>query len=176
MLYQMKKNFWSLLGNFSVKDEFGEIAFRIERCWGFNKYSFIDETGREQVVLKQKIWSLQKTFEIFANGQFYARFTRPFFTFYNNYSVALYDGNDLRVEGDFFGCEYNIYRVRGGGSASVSKRWFTLVDTYGIDIDVNEDRALILACVLAIDLCHTRSNEGDGWKLIGGLLDIFFRS
>src|SRR5689334_8401985 len=169
MLYQMKRNFWSMLGNFHVQDEFGDTAFQIQRQWGFNKYSLIDETGREQVMLKQNIWAWRKTFEIYANGQFYARFTKPFFAFYDNYTVELYDGNLLQIDGDFFDCEYNIYRVNSGGSASVSKRWFSLTDTYGIEINPNEDQALILACVLAIALSHSRNDEGGGWNLVGGI-------
>ena len=42
--------------------------------------------------------------------------------------------------------------------ATVSKRWFSWSDTYGIDIAEGEDDVLILASAVVIDqICH----EGD---------------
>jgi uncharacterized protein YxjI len=39
--------------------------------------------------------------------------------------------------------------------ASVSKRWFTLRDTYGIDIEDTEDAVLVLASAVVVDMaCH----------------------
>lgn len=35
--------------------------------------------------------------------------------------------------------------------AQVSKRWFTIRDTYGIDVASGEDDALILAVAVALD-------------------------
>ncbi|MGB8356173.1 MAG: hypothetical protein WCD79_19910 [Chthoniobacteraceae bacterium] len=40
-------------------------------------------------------------------------------------------------------------------TAEVSKRWFALTDTYGVDIAENEDDLLILASTVVIDMvCH----------------------
>jgi uncharacterized protein YxjI len=37
----------------------------------------------------------------------------------------------------------------------VSKKWFSLADTYGVEVDTSEDHVLILACAVVIDLvCH----------------------
>ena len=35
--------------------------------------------------------------------------------------------------------------------AGVSKRWFSLTDTYGIEVGTGEDDALMLAIAVAID-------------------------
>ncbi len=53
------------------------------------------------------------------------------------------EGEDLRVKGDLLDHEYEIRRD-GRTVASVSKKWFTLTDTYGITVDAGEDEGLIL--------------------------------
>jgi uncharacterized protein YxjI len=43
--------------------------------------------------------------------------------------------------------------------ATVSKQWFSLTDTYGVDIAPGEDDVLILSSVLALDLAEDRERE-----------------
>jgi uncharacterized protein YxjI len=41
--------------------------------------------------------------------------------------------------------------------AEVSKKWFTLRDTYAVEIEDGEDDVLILAAAVVIDqICHDR--------------------
>ena len=58
--------------------------------------------------------------------------------------------DDLEAVGDLFHHEYNIHR-RGRSVAQVSKRWLTLTDSYGIEIDEDEDQILLLASAVVID-------------------------
>jgi uncharacterized protein YxjI len=62
--------------------------------------------------------------------------------------------DDLEAEGDFLDHEYSF--TRGGRLvATVSKRWFSWTDTYGIDITSGEDDVLILASAVVVDMaCH----------------------
>jgi uncharacterized protein YxjI len=59
--------------------------------------------------------------------------------------------DDLEARGDFLDHEY-VFERSGREVARVSKRWFSIADTYGIDIDPEQDDALILACAVVIDL------------------------
>jgi uncharacterized protein YxjI len=54
------------------------------------------------------------------------------------------------------GPSYEISRTRGNKTAAqVSKRWFSLRDTYGVDVAEGEDDVLILASTVVIDMvCH----------------------
>jgi len=63
--------------------------------------------------------------------------------------------DDLESEGDFLDHEYTF--TRGGRVvATVSKRWFTFADTYGIEIEDGEDPVLILASAVVVDMvCHS---------------------
>ena len=44
--------------------------------------------------------------------------------------------------------------------ATVSKRWISITETYGVDIAAGEDELVILASVLAIDLAEDRERVG----------------
>jgi uncharacterized protein YxjI len=64
--------------------------------------------------------------------------------------VKISDGPDLEVQGDLLAHEYRI----GDGKhkvAKVSKKWFRIKDTYGVQIEPNQDDAVILAVTVAID-------------------------
>jgi uncharacterized protein YxjI len=43
--------------------------------------------------------------------------------------------------------------------ATVSKRWLSLTDTYGVDIASGEDDLLILTSVLALDLAEDQERR-----------------
>jgi uncharacterized protein YxjI len=65
------------------------------------------------------------------------------------------------MTGDLFEHEYTIRR---GDQvvATVSKRWLSLTDTYGVDIAPGEDDVLILASVLALDLAEDQERRARG--------------
>ena len=63
--------------------------------------------------------------------------------------------DDLEAQGSFLDHEYTITRS-GHAAATVSKRWFSWTDTYGIEIGDGEDDVLVLATAVVVDLvCHS---------------------
>jgi uncharacterized protein YxjI len=57
---------------------------------------------------------------------------------------------DLDAKGNIVDHEYTI--ERGGDKvAEVSKRWFRVRDTYGIQVSPGQDDALVLAVAVCID-------------------------
>ncbi len=67
---------------------------------------------------------------------------------------------DLAGNEALFEHEYTISRA-GQVVAVVSKQWFSLTETYGVDIAPGQDDPLILACVLALDLAEDREHLHD---------------
>jgi len=68
----------------------------------------------------------------------------------DRFSISVDDGEDMEAKGNVVNHEYKI--ERGGDKvAEVSKRWFRIRDTYGIEIAPGEDDALILALTVCID-------------------------
>ena len=60
------------------------------------------------------------------------------------------DGKNLKAHGNIVDHEYEIEQD-GDKVAEVSKKWFRLRDTYGVDIRADVDPALILSITVAID-------------------------
>ena len=58
---------------------------------------------------------------------------------------------DLDVQGDILDHEYKI-KQGWNKIAEVSKKWFRLMDTYGVEIDPGQNDILTLAIAVAIDM------------------------
>jgi len=66
------------------------------------------------------------------------------------WEVKVEDGPDLRVQGNIVDHEYTIERD-GQPVAEVSKRWFRVRDSYGVEVAPGENDILILATAAVID-------------------------
>jgi len=74
------------------------------------------------------------------------------------FTVDVPGPDDLIAEGNFWENEYT-FRRHGRQIASVSREYFTLTDTYGIDVPHGEDPVLIIASTVVIDLCCHNKND-----------------
>ena len=61
------------------------------------------------------------------------------------------DGPDLDVQGNILDHEYTIEEGRTK-VAEVSKKWFRLRDTYGVEIAPGQNDVLILAITVCVDM------------------------
>lgn len=79
----------------------------------------------------------------------------------DKWDVKVKDGPDLDVQGNIFDLEYKIKQGRKK-VAEVSKKWFRLTDTYGVEIDGGQNDILILAIAVAIDMmAHDEDEKKD---------------
>ena len=69
--------------------------------------------------------------------------------------VDVDDGDDLKVHGNVVDHEYEIERD-GDTVATISKKWFRVRDSYGVDVAADADIPLILAITVAIDSLTSR--------------------
>ena len=85
------------------------------------------------------------------DGQRVATVKKKMFTpFRERFSIEVEAGEDMEAKGNIVDHEYKIERG-GNRVAEVSKRWFRVRDTYGIEIAPGEDDALIIALTVCID-------------------------
>lgn len=73
----------------------------------------------------------------------------------DRWTVALAAGGEWSVQGNIVDHEYSIDGP-GGSVASVSKKWFRVRDTYGVEIMPGNDDALVLAVTVVLDAMTTR--------------------
>ena len=143
--------------DFAIKNEAGEDVFFVDgKAFSLGeKLSFQDMQKNELAFIRQKLLSWGPTYEITRNGELAAIVKKHLFTLMRcKFTVDVPGPDDLEAEGSFIDMEYKFSR---GGQvvAEVSKRWFTLADTYGVDVPDGEDEVLILASTVVIDMvCH----------------------
>jgi len=153
--YVLKQDWFSIGGDYTIRDEAQRDAFIVDgHAFSFgNKLSFQDPQGRELAFIAQKLLSWGPTYEITMDDRVLAVVKKTLFTFFRcEFTVDVPGPDDLVAEGDFWEHEYAFAR-HGRTVATVSKRWFSWTDTYGIDVAPGEDDVLILASAVVIDLC-----------------------
>jgi uncharacterized protein YxjI len=83
---------------------------------------------------------------------------RFFSPFGDRYTIDVPGPDDLEIQGDLLDHEFTV--TRGGQTvATVSKRWFSMTATYGVDIVPGQNDLVILASVLAVDLAEDRERR-----------------
>jgi uncharacterized protein YxjI len=157
MRYLMKQKIFAWGDDFTIKDDAGNDAFFVDgRAFSIgNKLSFQDMSGHELAFIRQKLLSWGPSYEISRNGELVATVTKKLFTLFRcRFSVDVPGPDDLEAQGSFIDYDYKF--TRGNKTAAeVSKRWFSLRDTYGVDIADGEDDVLLLASTVVIDMvCH----------------------
>jgi uncharacterized protein YxjI len=162
MRYLMKQQFFSWGNDFTIQDASGNDAFVVDgKVFSVGaQLSFKDLAGNELVHIKQRLLSWGPTYEIYKGDQVQAVIKKSVFTLFTcKFTVDVPGPDDLEAKGDFLDIEYEIHRG-ARQVASVSKRWFSLSDTYGVDIADGEDDVLILASAVVIDMaCHEHGKE-----------------
>jgi uncharacterized protein YxjI len=66
----------------------------------------------------------------------------------------------LEAQDNFTDHRYT-FTHRGQVVAEVSESWFTIADTYGVDIAPGQDDVLILACTVVIERCQEKKRVDD---------------
>jgi uncharacterized protein YxjI len=153
--YVMKQDWWCWGNDYTVRDAGGRDVFRVDgKVFTIGeKLSLDDLSGRELAFISQKLLSWGPTYEIWTGGRLAAVVKKSVFTLFRcEFTVDVPGPDDLVAEGDFWEHEYAFTR-HGRSVASVSKKYFSWTDTYGIDVDDREDPLLVLASAVVIDLC-----------------------
>ncbi len=131
-------------------------AFTILR----EKLSIEDAEGNEIGFLREKLVSLRKAYEIHLRGECVATVSKDLLTLFRcSFTVDVPGPNDLEAQGSLLDHEYTFSRG-GDVVATVSKRWFSIRDTYAVEMNDDQEPLLILASAIAIDqMCHDKDGE-----------------
>lgn len=153
MRYQMREEMFAIGDDYWIEADGGQPAFKVDGKTLRIRNTFVLETpaGDEVFTIQKKLLSVRETMEIERNGEAVATVKKALMTpLRDRFSIGVEDGEDMEARGNIVEHEYEIER---GGSkvARVSKRWFRMRDTYGIEIAEGQDDALILAVMVCID-------------------------
>jgi uncharacterized protein YxjI len=151
--YVMKQKMWTLGDKFVIKDETRTPVFYVKgKVFSVgDKLSFRDIDGNELAYISQKVFSFTPRYKIYRDQELIAKVVKKIALFNDKYIVDIPGPDNYKVTGNFGNYEYTFTR-NGRKIASVSKKFFSWSDTYGIAIAPGEDDILILAAAVVIDM------------------------
>jgi uncharacterized protein YxjI len=151
--YRMREKLFAIGDDFWIEDEDGERAFKVDGKALRIRQTLVleDPSGGELFAVQEKKLHVRDTMDIERGGQTVARVKKALITpLRDRFSIEVEGGDDMEAKGNVVDHEYKIERG-GERVAEVSKRWFRIRDTYGIEVAPGQEDALILAVTVCID-------------------------
>ncbi len=159
--YRMREKVFAIGDDFWIENDAGERAFKVDGKALRVRDTLVleDVSGAELFSIQEKKLHVRDTMEIERGGRTVATVKKALISpVRDRFSIEVEDGDDLEAKGNIVDHEYEIERD-GDKVAEVSKRWFRVRDTYGIEVAPEQEDALILAATVCID---QMSSEGAG--------------
>src|SRR5262245_39252195 len=153
--YKIRQNLISIGDDFWIENAEGQRVFKVDgKVLRIRKtLIFEDVHGNKLAQIQQRLLAIRDTMAVEdVNGDQTAVIKKALISpLRDRWSVNVTNGPDLDVQGDILDHEYSIKQGRTK-VAEVSKKWFALTDTYGVEIAAGQNDILILAVAIAIDM------------------------
>ena len=160
-MYVIRAKLFSIGDDFDITDDSGRVAYHVDgkALSVRNRLVIEDPEGQEVASVARHLVAMRPTYAVTIGGEKAADVRKHFFTpFRDKFTIDVPGPDDLEVSGDLLDHEFTIERD-GDQVARVSKRWFSLRDTYGVDVAEGADHLLVLASVLAVDLALAQEQK-----------------
>jgi len=149
--YQMRERLMSIGDDYWIEDESGQRAFKVDGKALRVRDTFVlrDAADQEAAKIQERKVRVRDTMEIERPGG-NATVHKAVVGVRDRFKIDVDGGTDLSAHGNIVDHEYEIERD-GDTVAIVSKRWFRVRETYGVEIEPGQDDALILAVTVCVD-------------------------
>jgi uncharacterized protein YxjI len=157
--FALREDMFTIGDDFWISDEDGRKAYRVDGKALRFRDTFVleDASGREVATIQERKLSIRDKMAIERGGRRIAT-VRSAMGWGDRYKIEVEGGAELKVHGKSSDHEYEIERD-GERVAKISKKWFSVRDTYGVEIGAGEDEALILSAVVAIEAMSGLTKE-----------------
>jgi uncharacterized protein YxjI len=154
MHFRMRERLVSIGDDYWIEDEAGRRVFKVNgRAMRIRDTMDLEDTdGNTLLKIQERKLRVRDTMEIEGpDGRTVATVKKAMVTpLRERMSVSVEGGQDLDVQGNILDHEYSI-EAGGTKVAEVSKRWFRIADTYGVEVAPGQNLALILAVTAVVD-------------------------
>jgi uncharacterized protein YxjI len=149
--FKMREKLMSIGDDYWIEDEAGDKAFKVDGKAMRVRDTWVleDASGNEVATIKEHKLGRDKIKIQFEGGR-EATVKKALVGIRDRFHVEVDGGKDLKVHGNIVDHEYDIDRD-GDKIAEISKKWFRLRDTYGVEIEHDVDTVLVLAVTVAVD-------------------------
>ncbi len=153
--YQMTQKMLSIGDDFWIENERGEKVYKVDgKALRVRKtLIFEDRAGQELCKIQEKMLRVRDTMDLEdAGGRTIASVKKAMITpVRERFTVNIQGGPDIDIQGNILDHEYR-FEQGGRRVAEVSKKWFRLRDSYGVEIDAGQNDILILAATVVVDM------------------------
>jgi uncharacterized protein YxjI len=153
--YQMRQKLIAFGNDFYIEDEQGQKVFKVDGkvLRVRDTLIFRDMQGNKLCEIQERMLRVKDSMEIDGHdGKSLAMLKKALITpLRDRWTVKIKGGPDLEVQGNILDHEYRIGEGRQK-VGEVSKKWFRLRDTYGVEVAEGQDDVIILAVTVAIDI------------------------
>jgi len=150
----MQEKLISIGDDYWIEDNAGERVFKVDGKALRLRNTLIlqNKEGQDLYRIQERMLRIRDTMEIErAGGGVAATISKTLISpLRNRWTVRVADGPDMDIQGNIPGLEYRITAGRQQ-VAEVSRKWFRVRDTYGVEVAPGQDDALILAITVSID-------------------------
>jgi uncharacterized protein YxjI len=150
--YQMREKALAIGDDFWVEDDQGKRAFKVDgkALRIRSTFALQDPAGNELASIKERIMTIRDTMVIRLASGHEATVKKRLLGFRDRFNIEVHDGPKLTAKGNFVDHEYEIERD-GQVVGRISKKWFRVRDTYGIEVAESADPAFMIAISVCID-------------------------
>jgi uncharacterized protein YxjI len=153
--YQMRQRLVSIGDDYNIENDRGERAYHVDGKALRVRHTLIfeDPNGHELCKIQERMLRVKDTMEIEGpNGETLAMVKKALITpLRDRWTVKVGAGPDLDIQGNILDHEYEM-KDGGHKVAEVSKKWFRVADTYGVEIEPGQNDVVILAVTVAVDM------------------------
>jgi uncharacterized protein YxjI len=149
--FQMRADLLSIGDDYWITDESDANAYKVDGKAVRVRDTWVleDTAGNEVALIRERKLSIRDKLKIEYGGK-EATVRKKLLGLGEQYHVEVEGSGDLTVKGDIVGHEYKVKRD-GDKIAEISKKWFRVRDTYGIEVDDDTDSVLVLAVCVAVE-------------------------
>lgn len=150
-MFQMRQKLLAIGDDFWIEDGDGNKVYKVNGKAVRFRDTFIleDAHGNEVFKLQEKKLSVRDKMTI-ERGSTKATVHKRLIGIRDHYIIEVEGGEDLKAHGNIVDHEYEIERD-GKKIAEVSKKWFRVRDTYGVQLAEGQDVPLLLAITVCVD-------------------------
>jgi uncharacterized protein YxjI len=153
--YQMRQKMVSIGDDFWIENDRGEKAFKVDgkALRVRQTLVFEDPQGQELCKIQERVVRVKDTMEIEGpSGENMATVKKALITpVRERWTVKVGAGPDMDIQGNLLDHEYAI-EAGGQKVAEVSKKWFRVADSYGVEVASGQNDVVILAATVAVDM------------------------
>jgi uncharacterized protein YxjI len=152
--YRLRQKLISSGDDYWIENDLGQRVFFVDgKAFRLREHlSIKDMQGNELLALQEKIMHIKDTYSLYRKGNIFATIKKTLITpLHQRFDVHVAGAENMEVEGNIVDHEYEIHEGRKL-MAEVSKKWFDVADTFGVDIVQGANDILVLAITIVIDM------------------------